>query len=251
MPFDPVGAMQRQMNDEDKQREDKKKALYKQLQDKQKLDESRDYTAGPAWELKKKELQWGADQKRKEMTPDEVKDVTGLKQGYDILNEIKNKKPGYDTGPFESAKNWFQSQIGVDDPDYSAFMAWTGNQLVEYMRSISGARITDQERQFLKKNQPNISDNDDVFMSKLKSSADFVKSKLKSNIDSYQMLGRDTQGFKDTPNKMQMFEKVNLDKPYQPGQIIRDNVGKTYKVGPDGMSAQEVPYANTDNAAQD
>ena len=98
----------------------------------------------------------------------QVDAVTTIDDALDAVKFIIKEKPKYHTGRIEGMANKGGQFLNVDDPKYSAFRSQVGEQLAQYIKSISGAAVSVSERQALLENMPNIHDSDETFMEKAK-----------------------------------------------------------------------------------
>lgn len=136
------------------------------------------------------------------LTPAEVEGVVELQGGVDILNRLKDMKTKggkggapINTGPLEALGSWFRSKTGVESPEKTAFKALAGENIASYIKSISGATVAVEERAELLKNVPSASDDDEEFMSKLKTVKDTLDAKLRLKEKAFAATGRDTSIF--------------------------------------------------------
>lgn len=97
----------------------------------------------------------------------EVAELSDIDKSLSVLNRIKAEKPNINTGPASAAQSWAAQLVGMDDSEKSAFKALVGDQLAQYIKSISGAAVSEQEAQRLLQNIPKISDQDETFTTKL------------------------------------------------------------------------------------
>ncbi len=96
-----------------------------------------------------------------------VNDKTALDNTLSLLGTIKEMKKDIPTGKASNVQNGLAQMINVDDPKVSGFKAMVGTQLADYIKSISGAAVSDQERAILLKNVPSMDDIDATFNTKL------------------------------------------------------------------------------------
>lgn len=139
-------------------------------------------------------------EKRKEARPSEksVEQLVQYDTALSLLEDIKKRKPKFNTGRFESAKNAGAQLIGVDDPEYSAFKADVNDQLAQYIKSISGAAASDKERGFLSQIQISTNDNDKTFMAKLESAINKIKNARAAHVEAQERIGKDMSQFQET-----------------------------------------------------
>lgn len=136
---------------------------------------------------------------RKEARPSE-KSIEQLAQ-YDtalaLLNDIKKRKPKFDTGRGASSINAGAQLLGLDDPEYSAFKADVNDQLAQYIKNISGAAASDKERGFLSQIQVSTNDNDKTFMAKIDSAIEKVQRAREAHVEAQSRIGKDVTNMKE------------------------------------------------------
>lgn len=140
-----------------------------------------------------------AEAKRKMLSDAQIKILNEFDTGISNLDFIEREKEGIDTGPAAAAKNKAASWVGVDDPRTSSFRAAVGDSLATYIRSLSGAAVSDRERAFLLQNVPKMEDNDQVFKAKLKMVRDRLKRIRAVHIENFRRQGKDVEEFGDEP----------------------------------------------------
>lgn len=103
----------------------------------------------------------------------EVKDITAFDDGARILDDIENvlktTDVDKDLGPYASRIENLSDLIPFveQDPDFVKMQQLVGIQLADYVKSISGAQVSEQEAQRLLKNIPNMTDKPNAFKIKL------------------------------------------------------------------------------------
>jgi hypothetical protein len=139
------------------------------------------------------------------LTPAEVESVLELQGARDMLGRLEQMKQSggtdgaeIDTGPLAALKSFFASKAGVADPRMVKFKALAGEQIAGYIKSISGATVSESERRSLLENIPSTSDDDEEFMAKLQSVKDTLDAKLRLKSKAYAATGRDASIFGDT-----------------------------------------------------
>jgi hypothetical protein len=140
------------------------------------------------------------------LTPAEVVGVTDLQQGLDIMDRLtKLKTTGgkdgapIDTGPFAEFAGWFAKNLDMEDTKKTEFKALAGENVATYIKSISGATVSEPERKNLLENVPTPGDHDDRFMAKLKMIKDTLDAKLRIQKKAFAATGRDTAIFGEAP----------------------------------------------------
>jgi hypothetical protein len=152
------------------------------------------------------ELEGGGKPVKPLLTPAEVVNVTDLQQGLDIMDRLtKLKTTGgekgapIDTGPFAEFAGWFAKNLDMEDAKKTEFKALAGENVANYIKSISGATVSEPERANLLENVPTPRDHDDRFMAKLKMIKDTLDAKLRIQRKAYEATGRDTAIFGEAP----------------------------------------------------
>lgn len=127
----------------------------------------------------------------------EVDEISQLDEGSKILSDIDNilseTDVDKDLGPYASRIESASDLIpGVEqDPDFVKMQQLVGVQLADYVKSISGAAVSEQEAQRLLKNIPNMTDKPQAFRTKL----DQFKKILKEAKDTkLKNIGRQKEG---------------------------------------------------------
>lgn len=181
-------------------------------------------------ELRQKKVDLQEQQQNMQVLNKYVKPVSELDDALTMLKDIEDNKPKFDTGPLASKKNLAAQTLGIDDPEYSAFRAKVGSSLADYIKSISGAAVSDQERAFLLKNLPSMDDNDKTFVAKIK----VVKERLQRNRDNLlnnvEKTGVDLNKFKKeikNPFSNSSVKTVKLRSP--DGQVVSVPAEKAQK----------------------
>lgn len=170
------------------------------------------------------------NKEKAKLSDKQTSDLANLDQALDQMGIIAIEKSDIDTGPLASARNSFAQTFGIDNSEVSTFRARVGSQLADYIKSISGAAVSDNERAFLLKNMPVLSDKDDTFIAKL----NMVKDRLRRNRDIYvsnlNRKGKNVEEFTDpaTPS-----EKTQAASPKSPNSgpmgEVTERDGKKYK----------------------
>lgn len=137
------------------------------------------------------------DKLKKESTlsDKQVTDITAIDNSLDTLATIKGLKSKMDTGKMSAAQNTLAQAIGVDDPNKSAFKSLVQDQLAQYIKSISGAAVSDTERKFLLENLPNVSDNDKTFNAKLEAVQNRLSQSRKRTLENLSKKGKNVSDF--------------------------------------------------------
>lgn len=109
------------------------------------------------------------NQQKRAENPTEKEDAifASYNKALGFLDSIEKDKENIDTGKISSAVSSAREFFGQGDPEVVNFKAKVGQNLVDYIKSISGAAVTNEERSALTKLVPNISQNDQEFMASL------------------------------------------------------------------------------------
>ena len=115
-----------------------------------------------------------AIEKQEELSENEVKTVTAFDTGEQVLDDIDNlvKTTSVENtlGPYASRLENAKSAVPYMEKseDFVKVQQLVGTQLADYVKSISGAQVSEEEAQRLLKNIPNVEDKPKEFKTKLK-----------------------------------------------------------------------------------
>lgn len=176
-------------------------------------------------------------EEKKKLSDKQVSELTSYDNALKTISQLAIDKPKYDTGPMSSAQNTVAQYLGIDDSKKSGFKANINDQLAQYIKEISGAAASDTEREFLRKNLPNSSDNDNTFMQKLKN----LESRLTRNrgtmLSNLSKVGKNVEPFTSQLNEQQ-----------SPDETIESTDSDVVKViSPSGKTGS-IPKANLQKA---
>lgn len=143
-------------------------------------------------QIEKNEREKEAEGKPKKPTVTEAASVTDLDLALEEARKLATDKGKIDTGPVAGMRNWLAQKIDADDPEVTAFKANVGEQLASYISSISGATVSEPEREKLMENVPGFGDNDTAFMAKLNRVITMLEAKKKQQMRALTAAGRDT-----------------------------------------------------------
>lgn len=131
------------------------------------------------------------------LTAGEVEPIVELQGARNLIDQLGRMKTegDIDTGPIANAIDWLRSKAGVGDPKRVEFKAMVGTQIAEYIKSISGATVSESERASLLENVPTANDNDDAFMAKLATVKRMIDNKLATKRRAFAATGRQTAIF--------------------------------------------------------
>jgi hypothetical protein len=113
-----------------------------------------------------------------------------------MLKDIMNRKSKFETGPLAGRVHTLGGWLGMSDPDKAAFKSTVGESLAQYIKNISGAAVSESERQALLANLPTMNDDDDVFMAKAKETYERIERNKNIELSLMEKQGKNTQSFK-------------------------------------------------------
>lgn len=173
-------------------------------------------------------------EKDAKITPAQQKVLSGIENSLSSIEKIESEKSKIDTGPFANARNWLAKIPGWDDKKVSAFKSEVNRNLAEYIHSISGTAASDKERPFLMDNLPNMSDNDDTFMSKLKSFKEGLNRIKENELMTLEKSGKNVQNFKSSGSSdTNELITVQATPNGKPQQILKSKLEEARKLAPD------------------
>lgn len=113
-------------------------------------------------------------------------DIDGIAQTltlYKQIDDMRKLSEGVNTGKFAAAKQAGKEAIGIGQPeDFTVLQQATGKNLAQFIKSISGAAVSDQERATLEKLVPNVGQTDKTFDVQLNAMEDELKRMLDSRV---------------------------------------------------------------------
>src|SRR3990172_4818136 len=139
------------------------------------------------------------EDKKATMTEQQTSTITAFDKVINMGEEIKARKPEFDTGKISSAQNWLAQTVGMDDSQKTAFKSDIESQLADYVRSISGTAAAEKERIALMQILPKFSDNDETFSAKLDSFIKRAKQGRAIELENYRRLGKNISKFSVGP----------------------------------------------------
>ena len=110
--------------------------------------------------------QLAADQAQA-LTPKQIENHAAVRQVKYQIERIRNLKEGVDTGPVAAKYGAFLAMFDRAPKGFSALRVETGSVLANYVKSISGAQVSDKEMDRLMHVIPRLSDQDTEFVDKL------------------------------------------------------------------------------------
>lgn len=121
--------------------------------------------------------------------------------GYDVaLGSVKSLQDyaaakGIQPGKIKTVVQDFAKNFGAQSPEYARFQAEIGSNVAEYIKAMSGAATSDQERTELNKNIPTTADSPDAFAEKMEWFEGYVARKRNTLVDTLRKSQYDTTGF--------------------------------------------------------
>lgn len=168
----------------------------------------------------KEQFEFGKEVKGR-LSDKEVKDITAFDDGMRILDDIEdiyqNTDVNKDLGPYASRVENLSDLIpGVEqDPDFVKMQQLVGIQLADYVKSISGAQVSEQEAQRLLKNIPNMTDKPKAFKTKLDTFRKELNEAKQNYLDNIGKQKESAKKFKEDkkedPKIKEYAEQYNLD----------------------------------------
>lgn len=115
------------------------------------------------------------------LSDNQLKDVTNFDEGLDLIGSIKSQRKTQATGTMHNATESAKDMVGQGDPKYLAFKAQVQDNLAQYIKNMSGATVSAQERVSLMQSMPTMNDSPAVFDAKI----EVLDKKLKANRTTY------------------------------------------------------------------
>lgn len=150
----------------------------------------------------------------------EAEAVTELDVALGEARRLASEKGAIDTGPIANILNFAAQKTGLSDPMTTQFKATIGEQLAQYIKSISGATVAATERAALLENVPTFSDNDDEFVAKLGRVISMLDAKRQAQIRAQQIAGKDVSGYAPTGSGIQRAPESSA--PVAPRDLFGD-----------------------------
>lgn len=166
-------------------------------------------------------------QERKEakLSDKQTTELEGISNVLKSLDEVETAKAGVNTGRYVSAIQSGKEALPFSeaDQDFVKLRQLSGTQLFDYVKNQSGVSYSVKELEQLKNNMPNVEDDDNTFMTKLKTVRGIVERKQKEKLSAFEKQGKDVREFK----QQQPVKKATA------GDIVNVK-GKKYRVAEDG-----------------
>lgn len=137
-------------------------------------------------------------EKATKLSDKQTSEIEGLDNVLSSLNEVENAKTGVNTGRYAAAGQATLDLIpGVEaDQNFVALRQMSGTQLFDYIKQQTGAAYSAKELQELENNMPNIKDDDETFMTKLKTVRKIVERKRQTKLNTLEKQGKNVKEFK-------------------------------------------------------
>jgi len=123
-----------------------------------------------AWRIKEKE----------ELTTKELEKMSGFKDIFDRMEEIRVAKKDVNTGKYASKFQRGREWIDGTPANFVKLDTLSGLNLFAYLKETSGVQFSDKERQVIESLMPNVEQSDEKFLQNLASLEDIMKKKLDS-----------------------------------------------------------------------
>lgn len=166
-------------------------------------------------------------QERKEakLSDKQTAELEGINNVLNSLDEVETAKAGVNTGRYVSAIQSGKEALPFSeaDQDFVKLRQLSGTQLFDYVKNQSGVSYSVKELEQLKSNMPNVEDDDNTFMTKLKTVRGIVERKQKEKLSAFEKQGKNVSEFKQN----QPAKKAAA------GDIVTIK-GKDYRVAEDG-----------------
>jgi len=127
----------------------------------------------------------------------QIKGMSDTRELFKTIGRIRELKPSVNTGPIISKKEDVQGVFSDKTPEYARLEGITGKSLAEFLKSISGAAISEKEAERLSKVVPHTGMNDDEFMIKLDEFEKGLRRGIKQFIDTNVAAGKDMSAIKE------------------------------------------------------
>lgn len=168
-------------------------------------------------------------EKEAKLSDKQLADLATHDSAIKALDDVIEQKKKWDTGKLSMGMNKVAGMVGLDDAEKSAFKSSVGEQLAQYIKSISGATVSPTERAALLENVPSVYDNDDTFEAK----AQALKKRLGRNrqveLDTLEKGGKNTSAFKS--EKQPMSSKIKVSNGKETFEIDESDLADAEKDG--------------------
>jgi hypothetical protein len=146
-----------------------------------------------------------AEKKESKLSDKQTTEIEGINNALKGLDEVEAAKTGVNTGRYASM---YQSGMDIlpfaeSDKDFVALKQLSGTQLFDYVKAQSGVSYSVKELDQLKSNMPNVEDDDNTFMTKLKTVRGIIERKQKEKLSAFEKQGKNVGAFKEESEKTQ------------------------------------------------
>ena len=134
-----------------------------------------------------------------ELSDKQTNDLNSLEDGLGLGNRMKALMPvvkenlGFYASAIEEGKRYIP--YTEKDPDFVEMQQIVGTELADYIKTISGAAVSEQEAQRLRKNIPTMDDKPNEFERKLKTFMSLLEGYKTNKITSFKKQGKDPSRF--------------------------------------------------------
>jgi hypothetical protein len=129
------------------------------------------------------------------LTQKQLEVITGYGNALDSLDRLREYKIGIDTGPLSNVQNIAAHAIGQDDPETSTTRAQMNTLVSDVVRVLSGLAASDQEREFIRTQVPNFTDNDPTWDAKMEAYVERVEQMRNRTLSDLAIANKDVAGF--------------------------------------------------------
>jgi hypothetical protein len=160
-------------------------------------------------------FEWQKEEKN-ELSDKQVEQIAGYDQAIQNLEQALNIKlnEDIDTGPLTAMFQSMGELVGGGDTNILKIKSYLGETLAQTVRNLSGTAASDREREFIAGiTVPNISDNDEQFKVKLKTSLEKIKKARDLRLKAIKKEGKapQTQPTSKTTQKYKTGDIKNID----------------------------------------
>jgi hypothetical protein len=166
-----------------------------------------------------------AEAKAAQLSDKQVDEITDIKVIQKELNKFNLDKLD-EGGPVEGRLKGLAADFGIaTTAGFDEIKIRAGKQLASYMKSISGAAVSEKEAQRLAALLPNEKDDNELFVSKLQIFKDELNTKLQTKINDIkkgQPLKAETADKLLQDEEPQQIKEMPAFGNFKPGQLIKD-----------------------------
>jgi len=174
--------------------------------------------------VEKGEYQKGLDQRKQGFVEEvgrrpsdkQTENIANTAYIGEVLRDIRRLKTGVNTGPISSRVEGVKGFVADKDPKYVALEGVSGKFLADYLKTISGAAISELEMKRLKENVPHVGMNDEEFMIKLDNFEKIFTKGINKTIKAYRAQGKDINPL------LELLSTFDEDTPESKEKVKRD-----------------------------